>query len=176
MYSLGNSHKVRVPDKYISSLLRDTGDHPPRSLERITVPLEVCFIRTLPLWLQQGRQANLSQIVPLSQQDWVLSIQLPLHWIREYRNTSMQEPFKNYFTILFYIGLVSYLSYMRLTDVKLLVFKVRCFEEPTLRYRCRAWGSNSSQGEALGFLFTPDCGGLCWGRCLWGDYVPAVPV
>lgn len=136
MYSLGNSHKVRVPDKYISSLLRDTGDHPPRSLERITVPLEVCFIRTLPLWLQQGRQANLSQIVPLSQQDWVLSIQLPLHWIREYRNTSMQEPFKNYFTILFYIGLVSYLSYMRLTDVKLLVFKVRCFEDSSLRCQC----------------------------------------
>ena len=41
----------------------------------------------------------------------------------------------------------------------------------------RVWGSNSApQGEALGFLFTPDCGWLCWGWHLWGDYVPAVPV
>ena len=97
------------------------------------MPLDVCFIRTLPLWLQQGKQANLSQISPLSQQDWVLSIQLPLLWIQEYRNTSMQEPFKNCFAILFYIGLVSYMS---LTDVKLLVFKVRCFEDSSLRCHC----------------------------------------
>lgn len=136
--------------------------YPPSTVsgEDYSVLLDVCVVTTLPLWLQQGRQANLSQISPLSQKDWLLSIQLPLHWIREYNNTSMQEPFKNYFAILVYIGLVSQMY--------------RCTSVHVQSHRCTVSQMYNYWFSKLGVLKAPISGasvktgelnvGFSWGR------------